>query len=149
MQSGTIDLSRRSLLKNSLITAGLFPLFHSDLFASSPAETIPLKVHIFSKHLQFLNFTDMAEAAAKMGFDGIDLTVRPAGHVLPERVDTDLPKAVEAMRNAGLAPVMMTTAIEDAGNALDKRVLEAAAKQGIQFYRMNWYAYPEDKTMPE
>ena len=46
----------------------------------------PLKIHIFSKHLQFLIYKDMAEAAAEMGFDGIDLTVRPNGHVLPERV---------------------------------------------------------------
>ena len=70
------------------------------MFQNSPGDR--LKIHIFSKHLQFLNYQDLAEAAAEMGFDGIDLTVRPKGHVLPERVESDMPKAVEAMRKVGL-----------------------------------------------
>lgn len=28
----------------------------------------PLQVHLFSKHLQFLNYKDLAEAAAEIGF---------------------------------------------------------------------------------
>ncbi len=35
----------------------------------------------FSKHLPDLNWTDLAAATIDMGFDGIDLTVRPKGHV--------------------------------------------------------------------
>jgi sugar phosphate isomerase/epimerase len=109
----------------------------------------PLKVHVFSKHLQFLNYKDMADAAAQIGFDGVDLTVRPKGHVLPERVKDDLPKAVEAIRKAGLSHTMMTTAVQDAANSIDKTLLETAAKLGISFYRMNWLRYPENKTIPE
>jgi sugar phosphate isomerase/epimerase len=120
----------------------LFSLFSS-------ANASPLKIHIFSKHLQFLNYKDMAEAAAEMGFDGIDLTVRPDGHVSPERVEIDLPKAAEAMRKAGLAPLMMVMAVQDADNNTDKKVLEVAAKSGFKYYRMKWFAYPEGKSMPE
>jgi sugar phosphate isomerase/epimerase len=109
----------------------------------------PLKIHIFSKHLQFLNYRDMAEAAAEMGFDGIDLTVRPNGHVLPERVENDLPKFVEAIRKVGFVPLMMTTAVHDAGDITDKKVLGVAAKLGIQYYRMDWFSYPDGKTIPE
>ena len=36
-----------------------------------------------------------------MGFDGIDLTVRPKGHVAPERVAEDLPRALDAIRAKG------------------------------------------------
>jgi len=107
-----------------------------------------LKIYIFSKHLQFLNYQDMSEAAAEMGFDGIDLTVRPNGHVLPERVDTDLPKAVEAMKKVNFVPLMMTTAVDDAGDITDKKVLDVAAKLGFKFYRMNWFSYPDGKSMP-
>jgi L-ribulose-5-phosphate 3-epimerase len=46
------------------------------LFRTAVADR--LKINIFSKHLQFLNYYDLAEAAAEMGFDGIDLTVRPS-----------------------------------------------------------------------
>ena len=142
--------SRRGFLKNSILTGVLFPLVYKDLNAMVRTVTqSPLKIYIFSKHLQFLNYQDMAEAAAEMGFDGVDLTVRPKGHVLPERVDQDLPKAVEAMRKVGLAPLMMTTAVEDANNAMDKQILEAAAKLRFQYYRMNWLRYPDGKSMPE
>lgn len=108
-----------------------------------------LKIHIFSKHLQFLDYRELAEAAVDMGFDGVDLTVRPNGHVLPERVEADLPKAVEALRNAGLSPLMITTAVDDADDPTDKKLLQVAATQGIKNYRMNWLPYPENKTIPE
>ena len=108
----------------------------------------PLKTYIFSKHLQFLNYQEMAEAAAEMGFDGIDLTVRPNGHVLPGRVESDLPKAVEAMRKVGFAPLMMTTAVQDANSTTDRQILESAAKLRFQYYRMNWFKYPDGKSMP-
>src|SRR5215212_1819156 len=149
MKSQTNNQSRRRFLKKSLLTGSLFPLMYQNLLAAETGKAAPLKIHIFSKHLQFLDYKDMAKAAVKMGFDGIDLTVRPKGHVLPERVETDLPKAIEAMRQVGFTPSMMTTAIEDAANVTDVRVLEAAVKQGIKYYRMNWYPYPEGKSMPE
>ena len=150
MKSQNNNESRRRFLKNSLITGSLFPLMNSNLssmFHTSPADR--LKIHIFSKHLQFLNYHDMAEAVAEMGFDGIDLTVRPNGHVLPERVENDLPEAIEAMRKVGLFPLLMTTAVQDADNSIDKKVLEVAVKMGIKYYRMNWFSYPEEKSIPE
>lgn len=144
------EASRRRFLKNSLAAGVLYPLVRGNLFAMdnvSPQDK--LKVHIFSKHLQFLNYSDMADAAAEIGFDGVDLTIRPNGHVLPERVADDLPKAVESLREAGLIPIMMTTAIDDANDPVDKKVLEVAAGLGYKFYRMNWFSYPDDKPMPE
>lgn len=142
--------SRRDFLRKSAFAASMLP------FMTNVPESLsfhrkkkPLKVLIFSKHLQFLKYGEMAEVAREIGFDGIDLTVRPKGHVLPERVEYDLPKAVEAIRRAGLSPDMMTTAVESADNATDRKVLETASKLGIEYYRMNWYAYPKDKSIPE
>jgi len=142
--------SRRNFLKQSLITAGFYPLLHENYFSLfNSTSDDRLKVHIFSKHLQFLSYHDMAEAVAEMGFDGIDLTVRSDGHVKPERVDDDLPKAIEAMRKFNLVPLLMTTTVEDAGNSTDKKVLEVASKLGIKYYRMNWFSYPEEKPIPD
>jgi sugar phosphate isomerase/epimerase len=149
MKQQNNNLSRRSFVKNTVITSALLPLY-GNVFSmfNSNADT-RLKIHIFSKHLQFLNYEDMANAAAEMGFDGIDLTVRPNGHVLPERVESDLPKAVEAMRKARLAPLLMTSSVQDANNDTDKKVLGTAVKVGIQYYRMNWFTYSEQKSIPE
>jgi L-ribulose-5-phosphate 3-epimerase len=150
MKSASNNQSRRRFLKNSILTGTLLPLVYQDLFSMKQSRSATsLKIHVFSKHLQFLSIKDMAEAAAEIGFDGVDLTVRPNGHVLPERVENDLPTAVEAIRKVGFSPFMMTTAIQDAADATDKRVLEVAAKLGFQFYRMNWFKYPDGKSMPE
>src|SRR2546423_13917727 len=62
----------------------------------------PLKVCVFSKHLQFLDWAAMAQTVAEIGFDGIDVTVRKGGHVAPERAEQDLPKVAEIIRQAGL-----------------------------------------------
>ena len=150
MASQHHDQSRRAFLKDSILAGTLIPLAYGNITSLFPrsAET-PLKVHIFSKHLQFLDIKDTADAAASLGFDGVDLTVRPNGHILPERVQTDLPPAVEALRKVGFAPLIMTTAIQDAGDATDKRLLETAAKLGFKYYRMNWYKYPDGQTMPD
>ena len=150
MKSDITNTSRRRFLKNTLLTGALVPLAQAELFAiNNIAPADKLKVYIFSKHLQFLNYKDLAEAAAEMGFDGIDLAVRPGGHVEPEKVEEDLPKAVEAMKKAGLSPSHMTTAVNDANNATDKKLLTTAARLGFKFYRMNWYNYPENKSMPD
>ncbi|GAB3507841.1 sugar phosphate isomerase/epimerase [Spirosoma knui] len=107
------------------------------------------KFSIFSKHLQFLNYTEAASVAAELGFDGLDWTVRPNGHVLPDRVETDLPKMVDAVKKAGLSTSMMTTAVGDSNDATDRRLLKTAAGLGFRYYRMNWYRYLPDKPMPE
>lgn len=143
-------LSRRDFLINTALAGSLAPFLTQETFSKNVASAADVpKINIFSKHLQFLNYKDMAEAAKEIGFDGIDLTVRPKGHVLPERVENDLPLAVEAMKKVGFSPLLMATAIEDVNNPLDKKVLEVAAAQGIKYYRMNWYKYNDQKTIPQ
>jgi len=103
-------------------------------------------VHIFSKHLQWLNFRDMAQAAAGIGFDGVDLTVRPKGHVLPENVEKDLPSAVRAIRAAGLTADRITTAIVDPDDPGTETILATASQMGIRSYRLGWLKYRNNGT---
>ncbi len=143
-------LTRRDFLELTLAAgagAGLAPTVLA--FGGDAAAVSDLEVHVFSKHLQFLDFAAMAEAAAELDFDGIDLTVRPGGHVEPARVEEDLPKAVDAIRRHGLKAEMITTAVSDAGDPSSRTVLETAAGLGIRHYRMNWYRHPEDGPIPE
>ena len=144
--------SRRKFIKNSVIAGTLLPFLSSDSYADMFKDTKApdaLNVSVFSKHLQFLNYKDMADAAAEIGFNGVDLTVRPKGHVLPERVEMDLPKAMEAIKKAGLATTMITTAVQDANDPTDKKLLETASGLGVKYYRMNWLKYPDGKSIPE
>jgi sugar phosphate isomerase/epimerase len=84
---------------------------------------------------------------AELGYDGIDLTVRPAGHVLPERVADDLPKAVEAIRAAGLEAPMITTGIVDVTTPHAEAVIRTAAKLGIRRYRWGGFRYDTAKSI--
>ena len=150
MKSETNKDSRRRFLKTTLLTGALMPFADANLFAlNKDTAADKLKVHIFSKHLQFLNYKELADATAEMGFDGVDLSVRPGGHVEPDRIEEDLPKAVAAMKNAGLVPSLMTTAVNDAVNTTDQKLLATASKLGFTHYRMNWYHYPDNKPMPD
>jgi len=99
-------------------------------------------IAVFSKHLQWLPFADVGPVIAESGFRAVDLTVRPGGHVLPERVEEDLPRAVETLRKSGLSVPLMTTAITDASDPLTRRVLATAKKLGITHYRMGYWTFP-------
>jgi len=142
--------SRRDFLKISGSALGGLPLLGMMPMCSNFSEVDSgLKVHIFSKHLQFLDYQDMANAAKAIGFDGVDLTVRPKGHVLPERVKEDLPRATEAIKNAGFQPNMFTTKIGSVDEPTAQTVLKTASELGYKSYRTNWFKYPADISMDE
>ena len=146
----SVSISRRNFIRNTAVAGSILPLISAESFALKPLSNMDMpKIHIFSKHLQFLNYQDMSEVAKELGFDGIDLTIRPKGHVLPEKVETDLPLAVEAMKKVGFSPSLFCTAVEDAANPVDKKLLETAAKLGFQYYRMNWYKYADPKMIAQ
>ncbi len=144
-------LPRREFLKNAVMTSCALPLLP---YAIGKTESNPeskdrqLTVHIFSKHLQFLDYQDMAAAAAEIGFNGVELTVRPKGHVLPENAVRDLPRAVEAVRAANLVCDMIVTRIDDAKDPLTRPILETAADLGIKYYRLGYFRYPKEGSLP-
>lgn len=144
------SLSRRNFIQKAALAGSMLPFVSAESFGNHKNMDMPFpKIHIFSKHLQFLNYQDMSEVAKELGFDGIDLTIRPKGHVLPEKVESDLPKAVDAMKKVGFKPSLFCTAVEDATNPTDKTLLETASKLGFQYYRMNWYRYTDQKSIPQ
>src|SRR5580693_8539274 len=96
---------------------------------------------VFSKHLANLNYEDLGKTAKEFGFDGVDLTVRPKGHVLPERVAEDLPKAVETLRKHGLSVPMITTEITSAADPAAIPTLRTAAGLGIPFFKPGYWKY--------
>jgi len=105
------------------------------------------KICIFSKHFPELGYDEMASLVAEMGFDGIDLTVRPKGSVLPENVERDLPLAVQAAKRSGLKIYMIATDIFDAEDRYTESILKTAASLGIKYYRMGPRFYDEKKSI--
>ncbi|MFO7898297.1 MAG: TIM barrel protein [Planctomycetota bacterium] len=96
---------------------------------------------VFSKHLQDYDFGELGRALSGIGVDGVDLTVRPGGHVEPEEAADRLPEAVDALKQEGVRVRMITTAITDAAEPHAGDVLEAAAGEGIRFFKLGYYPY--------
>ena len=142
------DLSRRAFLAGvggAGLMANLPGVRSASLAPENPSGHIP--VCIFSKHLQFLDWEEMAKTAADLGFDGVDVTVRKGGHVEPERVKEDLPKVVEVVHKAGLKVPMITAGIADANSPHAEDIVRTASGLGIHRYRWGWF-YWTDATRP-
>ena len=95
--------------------------------------------------LQALAETELCGAGAHgkaKGFDGVDLTVRPAGHVLPERAAQDLPRAIEAIRAESLLVPMITTGLTSASDPAARPTLSAAAGLGVSYFKLGYWHYP-------
>jgi sugar phosphate isomerase/epimerase len=111
-----------------------------------------LKVDAYSRHLQWLRTADqVAEAVVEMGFDGVDLTVRPyPGHVDPEKVAQELPLFVKTLREHGLQVVTITCPITDTDSPNAERILETASSLGITHYWWGTFRYEQGKpVMPQ
>jgi sugar phosphate isomerase/epimerase len=118
---------------------------------AAPPAPKKLKVDAYSRHLQWLRTADdVAEATLEMGFDGVDLTVRPyPGHVDPEKVAQDLPPFVNTIRKHGLQVVMITCPITDADSPNAERILQTASELGITHYWWGTFRYTQDKPIME
>ncbi len=147
-------MSRRTLLLGAAMSGALHAFAKDTPENAGAAEDTSrnpgkLKICIFSKHLQWASISDAASIARDIGFDGVDITVRAEGHVLPERVETDLPAAVEAVHRAGLQVPMITTEIMSVTTPHADAVLKTANQLGIRNYRWGWLTYPADKGIAE
>jgi L-ribulose-5-phosphate 3-epimerase len=128
-----MNQNRREFIKSASAFAGVSLLPKTAGFDGD--------ICFFSKHLPAMDWTRLAQAVKKLGFGGIDLTVRPGGHVPPERAAEDLPKAVAAIRAEGLSVPMITTALTSAGDPAAKPILSAAGKLSIPFFKPGYYKY--------
>ena len=99
-----------------------------------------MKLMMFVKHLQSLPIEQAASQMRELGFEGMDLTVRPSGVVKPEDVRTELPKVVRIVASRGLRVPLITTdllcADEDA-----IATFETAAALGIGEIKLGYHKY--------
>lgn len=146
------SLSRRNFLQQGAMYGATMAIAPSLVNCTLPRNTSMdnnLELHVFSKHLQFLNYKDAAECAAEIGFDGIELAVRPKGHVLPENVIEDLPLAIRAIKNNGLKADTIVTNVDNAESNIHQKVLKVAAELGVKKYRLGYLKWKEDLSIAE
>jgi sugar phosphate isomerase/epimerase len=142
-------MQRRVFLQTGM-EAMLAIAARSAVAAQTPGgETKKLKVDAYSRHLQWLRDPDqVADAVVEMGFDGLDITVRPyPGHVDPEKVAEQLPPFVKSIRKHGLLVRTITSPITDADSPNAERILQTASSLGITHYWWGTFRYEPGKPV--
>ncbi len=129
-------MDRRKFVK----MVGIAMLGIREMNASSNETRFTGPLCIFSKHFPELGWSELAATARSLGFAGIDLTVRKGGHVAPERVAADLPRAVAAIRSAGLSVPMITTEVLSA-TPVAREIFATAGSLSIPFLKPGYYRY--------
>ncbi len=107
------------------------------LAAAVPARaaTVPVpSVCLFSGSVQGLEYSELPLIAQQLGFDGVDLTVRPGGHVEPRLSNVDLVRAIEEVRGPGLDVPVITTALTTASDPTMLPVVAIAGHTQVHLF---------------
>lgn len=98
-----------------------------------------MQLVMFSKSLQTLTLPEVADTLLDLGLEGVDLTVRPGGHIAPEEVEFKLPEAVDLFTEKGLCVGMLTTSVCDAREPYSEAIFATAAECGIEAIKLGYY----------
>ena len=141
--------NRRNFLKKMVATTVAIPFPNLLLSNENIEAEKKYPINFFTKPLDKYGNDFMIDTLKMGGVDGLDLTVRPKGSVLPEKVAEDLPVVAEMAKNNGLFLEMMVSNITSDETPYAKNVLKIAAQQGIKHYRMGYFRYNDDEKAKE
>lgn len=102
---------------------------------------------LFTDNLADLSLEAAAAGAKRAGFAGLDLTLRPGGHVLPENAETGLAQAKHIVEAQGLSIPMISTGIADASSSHAETVFAAAAHYGARRIKLGYWEYQPFGTL--
>lgn len=102
----------------------------------------------FTKSFQDMPIPDVCRAFKSIGLDGLDLTVRPKGHILPENAEKELPAACKAAQEADVKILFLTTMIDEPDKNAE-RILATAQEQGIDRVKIGYYRYQPFGTLAQ
>lgn len=95
-----------------------------------------LQFSVFTKPWRTITLRELAKKVQQLGFDGIELPVRPGFQVEPEHAERDLPAASAIMADFGLK-------ILSVAGSTDERTIAACAAAGVPLLRTMIAIAPE------
>jgi len=87
-------------------------------------------------------YAQLPEIIGSMGYDGMDLTVMPGGHVDPSRYMVDLDRAFQTFQDAGIELPMVTTSFTSPSQTYAYAILYVSAELGARFCRLGTWPPP-------
>ena len=145
-------MDRRTLLQWGAATLATSTFAKLNFAQSAPGAGAqqPIKLHLdaYSRTLHWLRTPqEVAEACHQIGNTTIDLTVRVyPGHVLPEKVKTDLTPFVNGLKRNGIAVTSMAAEIADANTPHVEAMMDTASSLGIHHHW--WRGFAIDASKP-
>ncbi|MGE0374784.1 MAG: sugar phosphate isomerase/epimerase family protein [Planctomycetaceae bacterium] len=151
MNIGELRFTRRALFRKLGIgSASGAALLTGSRRSSAAATETPGKrdptICAFTESFQDLPIPEVCRLFREIGLDGLDLTVRPGGHIAPEDAPRLLPEAVKAAHDHEVSIPMLTTGVTDA-DPLSERLVAAAGELGIRRIKLGYYRYGEFGTL--
>ncbi len=104
-----------------------------------------MKVLLFSKTFRDWTINRLGAFAKEIGADGLDLAVRAGYPVNPENVRTQLPKAVQMVREMGLTVDLVTTETRwtDPESPQMRELFHCCGRVGIPFIKIGYWVWGE------
>jgi sugar phosphate isomerase/epimerase len=103
-------------------------------------EYATMQTVLFTKLFLGQSLEKIGSTTSEMGFDGIDLLIRPGFQVEPDQ-PAGILDAVRALKNAGLAVPMATTDITDPSQFPTERVFQTCAEADVRLIRLGYWKY--------
>ena len=142
------NINRRLFMQAALAASGSTLFSTSQVLANHPESKPQPTIGAFSKSFQDWHIEKVCQEFKKIGLHGIDLTVRKGGHIKPEDVATELPKAVQAAQANKLKILFLTTGITEPDQHAQK-ILATASKLGITRIKLGYFRYREFGTLQQ
>ena len=92
----------------------------------------------FTESFQDWSIEKVCEKFKAVGLNGLDLTVRPGGHIDPKDAKAKLGPALAAAKKHGVEISMLSTAITDA-DAVGEAILGTCGELGIRRIKLGYY----------
>jgi sugar phosphate isomerase/epimerase len=136
-------IDRRAFLSRTAqagLAAAAVPNLLSTAALAAPAEAPRDRFCAFTESFQSWPIPKVCEKFREIGLDGLDLTVRPGGHIPPEKAAKELPPAAKAAKENDVRILMLTTNITDADKHAEE-ILAACGELGIDRVKLGYYRY--------
>jgi sugar phosphate isomerase/epimerase len=96
---------------------------------------------MFTKHLQTMSIPEAGRTIKDLGFEGVELTVRAKGHIEPQNVEAELPKAVADLKAIGLSTPALVVEIHNRQSDGAEAVCRMAGRVGATELRTSSHRY--------
>lgn len=104
-----------------------------------------MELIFFTKSLKGMDVVATATEVKNLGFDGLDLAVRPGYCINPDNVAAELPRAVRLWADMGLSVPMVTTPTDftDPREPVAERLIAACGAAGVHEIKLGYWLYRE------